>query len=176
MTRNIGIERLCSRNQCLVCQTPGGSKGGCRDQSVCYMICCLRPPCSNELDLERPARVPTNPSEPVGVYYGETSRSCYIRGLKHLEDYRGKLHKCSLWRHTVKHHQAQIGPEKGLHDFKMIKLRSWTKPLDRLTAEGTLIQENEEMATDNRALCMNDKEDFRQSHHTTLNFNMGSNK
>ena len=174
MTRNIGTQKLCNRAQCLVCTAPEAT-GRCSDQSVTYQISCMREPCINELDILKPTNVPQHPQQPVALYVGETSRSCFYRGEKHLYSYRHKEHDCSLWRHTVSHHNSQIGPDRGLKDYKMVKISSRPKPLDRLTAEGALIKELEGLQTQGRAICLNSKKDFKQSHAVSLNFNMGAN-
>ena len=127
------------------------------------------------MDLKHPTRVPEEPlQQPPAMYLGETSRSCFVRGLKHLQDYRAKLSKCSLWRHTRDHHDGQLGPDRGSRDFKMTKLRRWPKPLDRLSAEGSLIHDGENQQNEKKIICMNSKEDFSQSHKTTIQFNTGS--
>ena len=68
-----------------------------------------------------------------------------------------------------------LGDNKGATDYRMVQLERWPRPLDRLSGEGVLIQELEELQAEKKALCMNTKKDFRQSHSVTLNFNSGSN-
>ena len=175
MTRDISQVKLCSNPNCLICTAPG-AVGKCRDQSITYQINCMRAPCNINFDPLKPTKVPQTPEEPLAHYVGETSRSGFLRGTSHLKDYRAKSQKCSLWRHTASHHGGDIGPSRGIQDYKMTKLRSWPRPLDRQTAEGSLIQDIELLETENRAICMNDKEDFLQSSAVSINYNMGSNK
>ena len=174
MTRNIGVEKLCQKKECLVCTAPD-TKGACTDQSVTYQIVCQRTPCITDMNMRKPKVIPDNPQHPPAVYYGETSRSCNLRGSKHLTDYSAKLQKSSLWKHTLSHHDGKLGPDNGAMDYTMTKLRSWPKPLDRQTAEGAHIVDLETHQFNNRAVCLNSKDDFMQSHSVTLNFNMGSN-
>ena len=93
----------------------------------------------------------------------------------HGYDYRKKAEGSSLWRHTAQYHGGSLGPDKGSRDYQMVHLETWTKPLDRLTGEGLLITELEEVQSKKQAMCLNSKKDFRQSHSVTLNFNIGSN-
>ena len=140
-----------------------------------YQISCLRSPCVDTLDLKRPTKYPDDPQQdPPAIYIGETSRSCYIRGLKHLSDYRAKESKCSLWRHTRATHGGVIGPQRELGDYKMVKLREWPKPLDRETGEGYFIHQMELRQSQSKAICLNSKEDFKQSSTVTIQYNTGS--
>ena len=68
-----------------------------------------------------------------------------------------------------------LGPDRGLKDFQMVQLERWPKPLDRLSAEGVLIQELEILQDDKKAECINNKKDFKQSHTVTMKFTTGSN-
>ena len=92
-----------------------------------------------------------------------------------MKDYRTKDQGSSLWRHTQECHGGIIGLDKGTKEFRMIRLETWPKPLDRLTGEGVLIAELEELQLKKQAKCLNSKKDFRQSTNVTLNFNTGSN-
>ena len=81
-----------------------------------------------------------------------------------------------MWKHTDKVHGGDLGPDRGLRDYQMSKLGSWSKPLHRLAEEGLYIKELEDLESDGLATCMNSKEDWQQCHKVTLNFNRGSNK
>ena len=48
--------------------------------------------------------------------------------------------------------------------------------MDRLSAEGVLIHELENLQAKNEARCLNSKKDFKQSHTVTMTFNTGSNQ
>ena len=41
-------------------------------------------------------------------------------------------------KHTADIHNGVIGPNRGLGDYKMVKLETWPRPLDRVCAEGVL--------------------------------------
>ena len=174
MTRDIGSNKLCQRKDCLIC-TSNGSKGCCKTENVTYQIACNRSPCKTNIP-KPPLAPPSFQSGPPPVLYrGETSRTGYLRGLGHLRDYRSKSEGSSLWRHSRDSHNKLTGPDRGLQDYTMTKLQSFTKPLDRLSSEGQIIHELETLQSNNKAVCLNSKLDFKQSHSVTLNFTAGSN-
>ena len=175
MTRDIGTNKLCTRDNCMVC-SKSGSKGGCQDQSVTYQITCDRSPCSSRTDLGRPLLPPAPGPDPPALYRGETSRDCYIRGTQHNSDYRSKTDGSSLWRHTVSHHDGVIGDNNGVSDYYMTRLDKLSKPLDRVAAEGILIGDLEKMDNEDRAISLNSKRDFMQADTVTLTFNRGAQK
>ena len=175
MSRNIGQVVCCYRADCLVCLTDD-SRGRCRSQGVTYQIACNRAPCTSNLQSRSKLNVPKQSVDvPPALYRGESSRSGYRRGTQHLDSYRDRERSCPLWRHTRDHHGGRFGPDRGLQDYKMTVIRSWSKPLDRVTAEGDLITNLESMQHQNRALCINSKEDFLQSSSVTVKYTRGSN-
>ena len=118
---------------------------------------------------------PDQTDNPPAIYRGESSRTPYIRGSGHLGDYRGKKKGSTLWNHTRDAHGGVIGPDRGAKDYQMVQLEKWDKPLDRLSAEGVLISELEDLQSQGKAVCLNSKMDYKQSHTVTMNFNIGSN-
>ena len=174
MTRNIGCQNLCDREDCLICLHPN-SKGNCKKESVTYQISCSRPPCRDNFNSAKPFQFLDQPDQPPGLYRGETSRTGYMRGLGHLRDYRSKKDSSPLWRHTQTVHSSTLGEERGKLDYQMVQIEQWPRPMDRLSAEGVLIQELESMHRQGRADCLNSKLDYQQTHTVTLNFNQGSN-
>ena len=92
-----------------------------------------------------------------------------------MKDYRAKKDSSALWRHCQSSHQGVLGPDKGRMDYQMVKLERWPKPLDRLSAEGVLIHELENLQSAKQAICINSKKDFKQSHTVTMTFSTGSN-
>ena len=98
-----------------------------------------------------------------------------MRSQYHLKDYRAHKDSSALWRHTRDYHGGILGPDRGLMDYRMTQLEVWPKPLDRLSGEGVLIQELEELQHTKQAQCMNYKLDFKQTHSVTMAFNSGSN-
>ena len=175
MSRNIGTNTLCERNNCLVCIFPG-SRGMCKVESITYQISCCRSPCvTNNFVPTKPFKLEDSPNNNPSLYRGESSRTPYIRSQTHLKDYRARKDSSALWRHCVESHQSISGPDRGLRDFQMVKLETWPKPLDRLSAEGVLIQELETLQHQDRAKCINNKQDFKQAHTVTMKFTTGSN-
>ena len=176
MTRDVGTNKICNRPECMIC-IHDGTKGSCKVEGLTYQISCRRPPCT-QLDISTPLDVPTPAPDqpPAALYRGESSRTGYRRSTGHLSSYRRKESKSVLWKHTDKVHSGDLGPDRGLRDYQMSKLGSWSKPLHRLAEEGLYIKELEDLETDGLATCLNSKEDWQQCHKVTLNFNRGSNK
>ena len=58
----------------------------------------------------------------------------------------------------------------------MIKMETWTKPLQRIAAEGLDILDLENLEAAGHATCLNTKDDFQQSDKVSLAFDMGSRK
>ena len=173
MTRRLNPSTTCNRKDCLVCSHED-SKGNCKVECVCYQISCKREPCSLDFDPNKPFKFDQTDNPPA-IYRGESSRTPYIRGSGHLGDYRGKKKGSTLWNHTRDAHGGVIGPDRGAKDYQMVQLEKWDKPLDRLSAEGVLISELEDLQSQGKAVCLNSKMDYKQSHTVTMNFNIGSN-
>ena len=173
MTRDLVKNSLCDRNDCLIC-TQSSSKGQCKTESITYQIACNRHPCNQNIPIPPLAPPDVKDGPPPVLYRGETSRTGYLRGVGHIRDYRGKSDGSSLWRHTRDNHDSVFGQDRGLLDYRMDKITALPKALDRLAFEGQIIQELEDLQTENRAVCLNSKLDFRQSHSVTLNFNSGA--
>ena len=174
MTRDLTKNKLCGRPKCLICPH-NGSKGQCKTESITYQIACNRTPCNQ--NIPSPPLAPSNLQigPPPVLYRGETSRTGYLRSVGHLKDYRAKSDGSSLWRHTRDNHYGTFGDDRGCQDYKMEKINNLPKALDRLAFEGQIIQELEDLQTQNKAICLNSKLDFRQSHSVTLNFSSGAN-
>ena len=71
--------------------------------------------------------------EVVAHYKGETSKNNYTRGLKHLEQLRGKTKESVLWAHCKEHHKSKEVA------FRMEKIGTFTDPLSRQIMEGVQI-------------------------------------
>ena len=119
---------------------------------------------------------PTEDMLPAAIYRGETSRTCYKRGVNHLSSYRKKENSSVLWKHARYVQHGALGPGDGINDYQMVKRKKWTQPLHRLTAEGHDIMELEELEYVGAAVCLNTKEDFQQSHKVSLSFGIGNRK
>ena len=138
---NIHQEEDCKRPNCLVCapKLPGSKPtgGSCRRSGACYNLVCTRDPCR---DTHRRPTTNHNNKVPIPTYAGESSRTCYTRGLQHLALYQAKgrdqQQKSWMLRHTLDTHGGVRGPQNGLLDYQMELQGTFTKPLERLLMEG----------------------------------------
>ena len=78
-------EKLCQRQECLICQS--GGKGECNATGVTYELVC---------------------QECKGKYIGETSRSAYSRGKEHLHSLNRREEQSVMWRHACEKHGGDI--------------------------------------------------------------------
>ena len=173
MTYNLMKLDHCNRKDCFSCEYIP-SKGNCYKQSVNYQIDCRRPPCSDHLNKD-PFQAPDPDTDsPLALYRGETSRSCYRRGLSHQTNYLSKNRetrsKSCLWRHTLECHDGVYGDNGGKEDFGMRFLSQEARPLDRQTQEGFNIQQLEDLQHSGQIVCLNSKQDFQQSCRVTLDY------
>ena len=131
-----------------------------------------------ELDKDDPTKFPAQGAEnPLTVYRGESSRSCFRRGQSHLNNYTSRDHKrrdkSCLWKHTRDVHGGILGDDGGLSDYGMTYLSQDSRPLDRLVKEGSYIQDLENKEALGQAVCLNSKQDFIQSCRVSLDFRRG---
>ena len=68
-----------------------GKGGDCRSKNVGYEIGC--DDCSNIKSV---------------TYHGETSKNAYVRGAKHLENYKYKIQNSALYKHAQTDHQGSM--------------------------------------------------------------------
>jgi hypothetical protein len=113
--------KICPRVNCMICTAPG-SKGGCRGQGMGYANTCLS--CPNGKGKEADS----------AVYYGETGRSNYERGISHLRDLRNEVEDTPLWKHCQLVHNG----EHVL--FKMETTGSFPQCEERQTDEGSRVK------------------------------------
>jgi hypothetical protein len=113
--------KLCARINCMICTTPG-SKGGCRGQGMGYQISCLS--CPNGKGKESQG----------AVYYGETGRSNYERGVSHLSDLAKEVEDSPLWKHS------QLVHNSVKQQFKMETTGSFPSCEERQTNEGSRVK------------------------------------
>jgi hypothetical protein len=78
-------EKLCQRQECLICQS--GGKGECNATGVTYELVCQE--CKDK-------------------YIGETSRSVYSRGKEHLHSLNRREEQSVMWRHAYLKHGGDI--------------------------------------------------------------------
>ena len=81
----------CDRENCFVCTS--GGKGSCKTMGVNYQISCEE--CEEMDSTERD-------------YKGETSRTSYVRGGEHLDDFDKRREKSVLWKHCRNKHNGQV--------------------------------------------------------------------
>ena len=112
-TRTIG----CSETNCLPCKTGKGDGGDCRKTSIGYEI-----DCAECLEVKSV------------VYHGETSASAYVRGQKHLKDYKYKIKSFSLYKHAQADHQGRM--DVG---YRMKVKTKFTDAMTRQVNEGVRI-------------------------------------
>ena len=82
----------CDRENCFVCTT--GGKGSCKTMGVNYQISCED--CEEIIDITEKD------------YKGETSRTPFVRGSEHLEDFAHRRENSVLWKHCKKKHNSQV--------------------------------------------------------------------
>ena len=146
--------------------------GKCSKSGACYIISCSRPPCKDimedEVDREGDIQVP------LAQYAGETARTPYTRGAKHLSLYTGsdkEKSKSFMWKHCESAHGGIVGPQNGVLDFKMGLIAPYKDPLARVLREALEIQnlENLELGwrsveQDGRKIqCLNSKQEYYQN-------------
>ena len=146
-------------------------------ENITYQIACMREPCCNQLTDDPFKRPHEGTDEPVALYAGESSRTAFTRSKTHLSKYNSKDSKdresSALWRHTRDEHGGQVGPCKGVQDYKMWILGSWSCPMDRQIMEGQTISQLETSEELGTITLLNSKSDFVQSSKITLAFNQG---
>ena len=118
------------------------SMGKCSKSGACYLISCNRLPCKEIMEDEENRLMDFQ--FPMAQYAGETSRTPYTRGAKHLALYTGseaERSKSFLWRHCLSAHGSVMGAQDGVGDFKMDLIAPFKDPLGRVLREAMEIQE-----------------------------------
>ena len=93
-----------------------GLRISCQKENVTYCIRCKE--CSK--------------SGVTALYWGESSRTGFKRGLEHVEGLRKEWEKAPLWRHALRFHEG----EKEETWYQMKVVRSHRSPLTRQVDEG----------------------------------------
>ena len=107
----------CGRQDCFICGS--GNPGGCQKEGSVYSITCQE--CKSRGIL--------------ASYWGEASRSGYLRGLDHQSLLKRKDDSSPLWKHSAEHHE---GREDVVYSMKVE--RSYAEsPLNCLKDESTSI-------------------------------------
>jgi hypothetical protein len=118
--------RLCKRDNCPICRTEG-SKGGCQGGNVGYQHQCQL--CDDDKDDRGQGT--------LAVYYGETSKSAYERGLQHADGLAKKKEDNVMHKYMMIHHQ---GKEPN---FVMTMTGRFKGCLERQEDEGTRLRESQ---------------------------------
>ena len=111
---------------------------------------------------------------PLAQYTGETSRTPYSRGHKHLSLYTGsetEKSKSFMWRHCEAVHGGVFGSQNGVGDFRMDLIAPYKDPLARVLWEALEIQkmENKELGwrsvehDGRKTKCLNSKQEYYQN-------------
>ena len=114
----------CGKEDCFQCTTCPDPKFSCRRPGIGYSITCMK--CSTE--------------QVSAVYEGESSKSAYARGKKHLEELKAALRTNGMVIHNSTHHHHD-----GLsqNNFMMRVLRTFSRPLQRQIDESARIRYSE---------------------------------
>ena len=101
-----------------------GGKGSCKTMGVNYQISC-------EDSEEEIVTTEEN-------YKGETSRTPFVRGSEHLEDFALRRESSVLWKHCKKKHNSEVEGRR----FRMDVLRIYKEDaMFRQIAEAVRIQQ-----------------------------------
>ena len=161
----------CERRDCLMClQEP--SKGRCSKSGAFYTISCNRLPCKEIVEGEQGREGDMMTS--MAQYTGETARTPYTRGARHVSLYQGseaEKKTSFMWRHCETVHGGRTGPDGGVRDFRMDLVAPFKDPLSRVLREALEIQnlENNDLgwrslAQDGRRIhCLNSKQEYYQN-------------
>jgi hypothetical protein len=117
--------RLCARDNCPICRTEG-SKGGCQGGNIGYQHQCMK--CDEDKDDRGQGT--------LALYYGESSKSGYKRGLQHAEGLMKEREDNVMYKHMSIHHEGEEP------NFKMTVTGRFKGCLVRQEDEGTRIREN----------------------------------
>ena len=101
----------CGRDECIVCKIEGDID--CRIRGCVYKVRCKE--CTRE-------------------YKGQTGRSIFERTKEHMEDWRKKMDRCPLWRHSIEYHG-----KKNFEFEIIIESECFGKPTKRMITEAVLI-------------------------------------
>ena len=125
----------CGREDCFPCKTEAGRGGNCQAESSTYSVSCQE--CKGRGVDSR--------------YFGETSRTPYLRGQEHLAGLRRGEEDNALWKHCCEHHQGERVK------FSMKVGRKHRTPLTRQLEEAVAIE------TKKVDILLNSKSEFHGS-------------
>ena len=116
----------CGRPKCGMCLS-GDGEGKCWKSNVVYKIQCARQSCRG-----------ADGEGPVFTYIGESSRSCFTRGLEHQDAYIKKKDSSFMWRHTEMCHGGNISNMSTDYTYSVIETHR--SSLNRILGEAVQIQ------------------------------------
>ena len=93
----------CNLEECFQCTTSASPKISCRKPGIAYSICCTI--CRSE--------------GVVAEYQGETSKSAFTRGKKHLDEFKAFLRTNCMVIHNITHHNSS-----RTLNFEMVVLKT----------------------------------------------------
>ena len=115
----------CRREECLLCRNYQEGNGNCRRRNVLYQTSCLQ---CKEKGKE-------------SVYYGESSRTGFERGLEHVADIRSKDKESHIRRHLEEEHGGLENSREN--NFSMKILRRHQSSFCRQIHEAVVISRNQ---------------------------------
>ena len=136
----------CGRQTCLVCYKGQEGGGDCRRRNVVYQSSCLQ--CRTR--------------GKVSVYYSETSRTVFERGLEHQSDFASQKEESHMMKHVLTDHPGQEEV-----NFEMKVLRGHLSAFSRQIHEAVVIIRNREKN------ILNSKEEYNRCLLPTLAVKMG---
>ena len=145
-------KRNCSRPKCLVCINSKDQSGinsnstDCWSSGITYRLNCNL--CADQ--------------GVTAQYEGESSRSCYTRGVQHLRDLESKKPGTPLGEHATQFHPGTAMDQSSV---TMVCTGKHPGPTQRLTSEGMLIEKLIRMQKDqgpDKVVVINSKTNFHQ--------------
>ena len=145
----------CGREKCPISRGEEGCGDKCYQAHVNYTIHCKR--CEEARMSQDETEVEEANRTPLFVYYGESSRGCFVRFSEHVSKY--KAHKNFMWDHVLAVHDGNIIDAET--DFFMRHHRNDRDPLRRILRESIPIRRGKEEEENKKGLVvMNGKEEW----------------
>ena len=155
-----GSEVRCRSNDECIVHRNGGS-GDCGTEGVVYKGICItckeRGIASKPGDNGEVIRIDGEQRRSVeSVYYGETSKSCFVRGRQHIESIENEAGHSGTTNAFARHRELYHKGEEEDVQYKVEVVRRFKKPLERQVWEGV------EIHSSDAEVVMNSKLDHYQ--------------
>ena len=140
--------KSCGRKDCLLCLSKFRKKGetmACDKENICYVICCDR---CKEKKVE-------------AKYYGESSRTGFLRGKEHAQGQAKGYEDNPLAKHDAIHHKGVLG------EYSMAVLRQHKSALTRQ------IQEATEIEMSKASIILNSRGEWNSAHIPRVTIQVG---